>query len=48
MTVQRRFVADVFHKPGAPLTRVHLALALLCRDFTEKQAAPSSARRTEL
>ena len=40
MTAQRRFVADVSHELGAPLTRMHLALALLRRDFTER---PSSA-----
>lgn len=28
MTAQRRFVADVSHELGAPLTRMHLALAL--------------------
>lgn len=31
MTAQRRFVADVSHELGAPLTRMHLALALLRR-----------------
>jgi two-component system sensor histidine kinase CpxA len=31
MTAQRRFVADVSHELGAPLTRLHLALALLRR-----------------
>jgi two-component system sensor histidine kinase CpxA len=34
MTAQRRFVADVSHELGAPLTRLHLALALLRRQFT--------------
>lgn len=33
MTAQRRFVADVSHELGAPLTRLHLALALLRRRF---------------
>ncbi len=33
MTAQRRFVADVSHELGAPLTRMHLALALLQRQF---------------
>lgn len=32
MTAQRRFVADVSHELGGPLTRMHLALALLRRD----------------
>lgn len=31
MTAQRRFVADVSHELGGPLTRMHLALALLRR-----------------
>jgi len=31
LTAQRRFVADVSHELGAPLTRMHLALALLRR-----------------
>jgi two-component system, OmpR family, sensor histidine kinase CpxA len=33
ITAQRRFVADVSHELGAPLTRMHLALALLRRRF---------------
>lgn len=33
MTAQRRFVADVSHELGGPLTRMHLALALLRRQF---------------
>ncbi len=33
MSAQRRFVADVSHELGAPLTRMHLALALLRRRF---------------
>jgi signal transduction histidine kinase len=33
MFAQRRFVADVSHELGAPLTRMHLALALLRRRF---------------
>lgn len=32
MTAQRRFVADVSHELAAPLTRLHLALALSRRD----------------
>ncbi len=36
MTAQRRFVADVSHELGAPLTRMHLALALLQRQLAEK------------
>jgi two-component system, OmpR family, sensor histidine kinase CpxA len=36
MTAQRRFVADVSHELGAPLTRLHLALALLRRQFIGK------------
>lgn len=32
MTSQRRFVADVSHELGAPLTRMHLAQALLRRE----------------
>ncbi|MGA9668900.1 MAG: ATP-binding protein, partial [Terracidiphilus sp.] len=36
MTAQRRFVADVSHELGAPLTRLHLALALLRRKSIEK------------
>jgi two-component system sensor histidine kinase CpxA len=35
MTSQRRFVADVSHELGAPLTRMHLALALLRRRFRQ-------------
>lgn len=33
MTAQRRFVSDVSHELGAPLTRMHLALALLRREY---------------
>ncbi|HUA98258.1 MAG TPA: ATP-binding protein [Terracidiphilus sp.] len=33
MTAQRRFVADVSHELGAPLTRMYLALALLKRQL---------------
>jgi two-component system sensor histidine kinase CpxA len=40
MTSQRRFVADVSHELGAPLTRMHLAPALLRREFGEN---PGSA-----
>lgn len=39
MTIQRRFVADVSHELGAPLTRLHLALALLRRQLTVKNTA---------
>jgi two-component system sensor histidine kinase CpxA len=39
MTAQRRFVADVSHELGAPLTRMHLALALLRRQFAGKNSA---------
>lgn len=38
MTAQRRFVADVSHELGAPLTRMHLALALLRRQLDGKCA----------
>ncbi len=37
MTAQRRFVADVSHELGAPLTRMHLALALLRRQSAGKK-----------
>jgi two-component system, OmpR family, sensor histidine kinase CpxA len=37
MTAQRRFVADVSHELGAPLTRMHLALALLRRHLAGKK-----------
>ena len=36
MTVQRRFVADVSHELGAPLTRMHLGLALLRRQSADE------------
>jgi two-component system, OmpR family, sensor histidine kinase CpxA len=39
MTAQRRFVADVSHELGAPLTRMHLAQALLRREFAGKSNA---------
>lgn len=39
MTAQRRFVADVSHELGAPLTRMHLAEALLRRESGEKSSA---------
>jgi two-component system sensor histidine kinase CpxA len=39
MTAQRRFVADVSHELGAPLTRLHLALALLRRQLPGKNTA---------
>ena len=38
MTAQQRFVADVSHELGAPLTRMHLALALLRRQFHGKNS----------
>lgn len=38
MTAQRRFVADVSHELGAPLTRMRLALALLRRQFAGKKS----------
>jgi two-component system, OmpR family, sensor histidine kinase CpxA len=38
MTAQRRFVADVSHELGAPLTRMHLALALLRRQLADKDS----------
>jgi two-component system sensor histidine kinase CpxA len=38
MTAQRRFVADVSHELGAPLTRMHLALALLRRQLAGKNS----------
>jgi two-component system, OmpR family, sensor histidine kinase CpxA len=38
MTAQRRFVADVSHELGGPLTRMHLALALLRREFSGTQS----------
>ena len=39
MTAQRRFVTDVSHELGAPLTRMHLALALLRRKATQEDLA---------
>ena len=39
MTAQRRFVNDVSHELGAPLTRMHLALALLRRRFAVTNSA---------
>jgi two-component system, OmpR family, sensor histidine kinase CpxA len=39
MTAQRRFVADVSHELGAPLTRMHLALALLRRHYTGRSGS---------
>jgi len=39
MTAQRRFVADVSHELGGPLTRMHLALALLRREFSAAGSA---------
>lgn len=39
MTAQRRFVADVSHELGAPLTRLHLALALMRRQLPGKNTA---------
>jgi two-component system sensor histidine kinase CpxA len=43
MTAQRRFVADVSHELGAPLTRLHLALALLRRQ-SGGQGSPALER----
>ena len=45
MTAQRRFVADVSHELGAPLTRMHLALALLRRQLNGK--APEELERID-
>jgi two-component system, OmpR family, sensor histidine kinase CpxA len=45
MTAQRRFVADVSHELGAPLTRMHLALALLRRHSAGK--SPGELERIE-
>jgi two-component system sensor histidine kinase CpxA len=39
MTAQRRFVTDVSHELGAPLTRMHLAQALLRRENAERKSA---------
>ena len=39
MTAQRRFVTDVSHELGAPLTRMHLALALLRRKIVQGDLA---------
>jgi two-component system sensor histidine kinase CpxA len=39
MTAQRRFVADISHELGAPLTRLHLAQALLRRENAERKSA---------
>lgn len=39
MTAQRRFVTDVSHEFGAPLTRMHLALALLRRKAAHENLA---------
>ncbi len=39
MTAQRRFVADVSHELGAPLTRMHLAQALLRRENPGRKSA---------
>ncbi|MDE1156630.1 MAG: ATP-binding protein [Acidobacteriaceae bacterium] len=38
MMAQRRFVADVSHELGAPLTRMHLALALLRREYGDESS----------
>lgn len=45
MTAQRRFVADVSHELGGPLTRMHLALALLRRELADTGSA--ALRRIE-
>jgi len=48
MTAQRRFVADVSHELGAPLTRMHLAIALLRREFgTESSSVSRIERETD-
>jgi two-component system sensor histidine kinase CpxA len=39
MTAQRRFVADVSHELGGPLTRMHLALTLLRRQFDDRNSS---------
>jgi two-component system sensor histidine kinase CpxA len=39
MTAQRRFLTDVSHELGAPLTRMHLALALLRRKTAQEDLA---------
>lgn len=45
MTAQRRFVIDVSHELGAPLTRLHLALALLRRQLAAD--SPRELQRIE-
>jgi two-component system, OmpR family, sensor histidine kinase CpxA len=47
MAAQRRFVADVSHELGAPLTRLHLALALLERRSGSDQSAELERIRRE-
>ncbi|UWZ82829.1 ATP-binding protein [Occallatibacter riparius] len=49
MTAQRRFVADVSHELGAPLTRMHLAQALLRREIegASSQALKRIERETD-
>jgi two-component system sensor histidine kinase CpxA len=39
ITAQRRFVADVSHELGGPLTRMHLALSLLRRQFDGRNSS---------
>jgi two-component system, OmpR family, sensor histidine kinase CpxA len=39
MGAQRRFVADVSHELGGPLTRMHLALSLLRRQFDGRNSS---------
>jgi two-component system sensor histidine kinase CpxA len=47
MTAQRRFVADVSHELGAPLTRLHLALALMRRQMNGPPELQRIERETD-